>query len=153
MSKLSKHISMREATESYTAKRLGINNIPSGYQLTNMAGVAENIFEPLREWAGGPIKINSFFRSPELNKAIGGSSKSQHCEGRAIDIDDVYGYKTNAEMYAWIKENLDFDQMIWEFGTDKNPDWVHVSYVSSDENRRRCLKAERAKGKTVYSII
>ena len=153
MSKLSKHISMREATESYTAKRLGINNIPSGYQLTNMTGVAENIFEPLREWVGGPIKINSFFRSPELNKAIGGSSKSQHCEGRAIDIDDVYGYKTNAEMYAWIKENLDFDQMIWEFGTDENPDWVHVSYVSADENRMRCLKAEKINGKTVYSII
>ena len=76
---------MREATESYTAKRLGINNIPSDYQLTNMAGVAENIFEPLRKWVDGPIKINSFFRSPELNKAIGGSSKSQHCEGRAID--------------------------------------------------------------------
>jgi len=153
MSKLSKHISMREATESYTAKRLGINNIPSGYQLTNMTGVAENIFEPLREWVGGPIKINSFFRSPDLNKAIGGSSKSQHCEGRAMDIDDVYGYKTNAEMYDWIKENLDFDQMIWEFGTDENPDWVHVSYVSADENRRRCLKAVKENGKTVYSII
>lgn len=144
---------MREATESYTAKRLGINNIPSDYQLTNMAGVAENIFEPLRKWVDGPIKINSFFRSPELNKAIGGSSKSQHCEGRAIDIDDVYGYKTNAEMYTWIKENLDFDQIIWEFGTDKNPDWVHVSYVSPDENRMRCLKAEKINGKTVYSII
>ena len=144
---------MREATESYTAKRLGINNIPSDYQLTNMTGVAENIFEPLRKWVGGPIKINSFFRSPELNKAIGGSSKSQHCEGRAIDIDDVYGYKTNAEMYTWIKENLDFDQIIWEFGTDKNPDWVHVSYVSPDENRMRCLKAEKINGKTVYSII
>ena len=153
MSKLSKNISMREATESYTAKRLGINNIPSDYQLTNMTGVAENIFEPLRKWVDGPIKINSFFRSPELNKAIGGSSKSQHCEGRAIDIDDVYGYKTNAEMYTWIKENLDFDQIIWEFGTDKNPDWVHVSYVSSDENRMRCLKAEKINGKTVYSII
>lgn len=153
MSKLSKNISMREATESYTAKRLGINNIPSDYQLTNMTGVAENIFEPLRKWVDGPIKINSFFRSPELNKAIGGSSKSQHCEGRAIDIDDVYGYKTNAEMYTWIKENLDFDQIIWEFGTDKNPDWVHVSYVSPDENRMRCLKAEKINGKTVYSII
>jgi hypothetical protein len=153
MSKLSKNISMREATESYTAKRLGINNIPSDYQLTNMTGVAENIFEPLRKWVDGPIKINSFFRSPELNKAIGGSSKSQHCEGRAIDIDDVYGYKTNADMYAWIKENLDFDQIIWEFGTDKNPDWVHVSYVSPDENRMRCLKAEKINGKTVYSII
>ena len=98
-------------------------------------------------------KNKFFYRSPELNKATGGSSKSQHCQGRAIDIDDVYGYKTNAEMFNYIKNNLDFDQIIWEFGTDKNPDWVHVSYVSTDENRRRCLKAERIKGKTVYSII
>ena len=153
MSKISKHISLREAIESYTAKRKGIENIPSEYQLTNMVGVAENIFEPLRKWVGGPIKINSFFRSEELNKAIGGSKTSQHCQGRAMDIDDVYGYKTNAEMYNYIKNNLDFDQLIWEFGTDNNPDWVHVSYVSPDENRMRCLKAERIKGKTVYSII
>jgi len=153
MSKISKHISLREAIESYTAKRKGIENIPNEYQLTNMVGVAENIFEPLREWVGGPIKINSFFRSEELNKAIGGSSKSQHCQGRAIDIDDVYGHKTNAEMYNYIKNNLDFDQLIWEFGTDDNPDWVHASYVSPDENRRRCLKAEKQKNKTVYSII
>jgi zinc D-Ala-D-Ala carboxypeptidase len=153
MSKISAHISLREAIESYTAKRKGIENIPSEYKLTNMVGVAENVFEPLREWAGGPIKINSFFRSVELNRAIGGSSKSQHCQGRAIDIDDVYGYKTNAEMFNYIKNNLDFDQLIWEFGTDDNPDWVHVSYVSADENRRRCLKAEKINGKTVYSII
>lgn len=153
MSKISKHISLREAIESYTAKRKGIENIPSEYELTNMVGIAENVFEPLRKWVGGPIKINSFFRSEELNKAIGGSPKSQHCQGRAIDIDDVYGYKTNAEMYNYIKNNLDFDQLIWEFGTDENPDWVHVSYVSADENRRRCLKAGRIKNKTVYSII
>jgi zinc D-Ala-D-Ala carboxypeptidase len=153
MSKISKHINLREAIESYTAKRKGIENIPNEYQLTNMVVLAENIFEPLRKWVGGPIKVNSFFRSEELNKAIGGSSKSQHCQGRAIDIDDVYGYKTNAEMYEYIKNNLDFDQLIWEFGTDNNPDWVHVSYVSSDENRRRCLKAERINGKTTYSVI
>ena len=153
LEKISKHISAREAIESYTAKRKGIDNMPNDYQITNMVGVAENVFEPLREWVDGPIKINSFFRSVELNKAIGGSSKSQHCQGRAIDIDDVYGYKTNAEMYNYIKNNLDFDQLIWEFGTDKNPDWVHVSYVSNDENRRRCLKAEKIKNKTVYSII
>jgi hypothetical protein len=153
MSKISKHITLREGIESFTAKRRGIENIPSKYQLTNMVGVAENIFEPLRKWVGGAIKINSFFRSDELNKAIGGSSKSQHCQGRAIDIDDVYGHKTNAEMYNYIKNNLDFDQLIWEFGTDENPDWVHASYVSADENRGRCLKAERIKGKTVYSII
>jgi len=153
MSKISKHITLREAIESYTAKRKGIDNIPSEYELTNMVGVAENIFEPLRKWVGGPVKVNSFFRSAELNKAIGGSSKSQHCEGRAIDIDDVYGYKTNAEMYRFIEKNLDFDQLIWEFGDDENPNWVHVSYVSPDENRRRCLKASKQNGKTVYSII
>jgi zinc D-Ala-D-Ala carboxypeptidase len=153
MSKISKHIKLREAIESYTAKRKGIENIPNEYQLTNMVVLAKNVFEPLREWVGGPIKVNSFFRSEELNKAIGGSNKSQHCQGRAIDIDDVYGYKTNAEMYEYIKNNLDFDQLIWEFGTDNNPDWVHVSYVSNDENRRRCLKAERINGKTTYSII
>ena len=87
---------MKEAVESYTAKRRGIKNVPGEYELVNMTAVAENIFEPLREWVGGPIKINSFFRSVELNQAIGGSSKSQHCQGRAIDIDDTYGWKTNA---------------------------------------------------------
>jgi hypothetical protein len=153
LGKISKHISGREAIESYTAKRRGIENIPNEYQLTNMVAIAENVFEPLRKWVGGPIKINSFFRSPELNKAIGGSGKSQHCEGRAIDIDDVYGHKSNAEMYNYIKNNLDFDQLIWEFGTDDNPDWVHVSYVSVDGNRRRCLKAEKINNRTTYKII
>tara|TARA_R100000482_G_C5009927_1_gene95209 strand:+ start:20 stop:487 length:468 start_codon:yes stop_codon:yes gene_type:complete len=153
LGKISKHISGREAIESYTAKRKDIENIPSEYELVNMVAVAENVFEPLREWVGGPIKINSFFRSAELNKAIGGSSKSQHCQGRAIDLDDVYGHKTNAEMFNYIKNNLDFDQLIWEFGTDENPNWVHVSYVSEDGNRRRCLKAEKVNGKTTYSII
>lgn len=150
MNRISKHISLRESIESYTAKRLGINNTPSDYHITNMVGIAENIFEPLRSWVGGPIKISSFFRSGDLNRAISGSKSSQHCEGRAMDIDDTYGHKTNAEMYEYIKENLDFDQLIWEFGDDNNPDWVHVSYVSPEENRRRCLKAERVNGKTTY---
>ena len=153
MEKISKHISYKEAVKSNTAMRLNIDNTPGAYEITNMNGIAHNIFEPLREWVGGAIKINSFFRCVELNKAIGGSSKSQHCQGRALDIDDTYGHKTNAEMYEWIKENLDFDQMIWEFGTEKNPDWVHISYVSPNENRNRCLKAERVNGKAVYSII
>ena len=153
MEKISKHISYKEAVKSNTAMRLNIDNTPGAYEITNMNGIAHNIFEPLREWVGGPIKINSFFRCVELNKAIGGSSKSQHCQGRALDIDDTYGHKTNAEMYEWIKENLDFDQMIWEFGTEKNPDWVHISYVGPNENRNRCLKAERVNGKAVYSII
>tara|TARA_R100000234_G_scaffold62940_2_gene38250 strand:+ start:19005 stop:19466 length:462 start_codon:yes stop_codon:yes gene_type:complete len=153
MENISKHISYKEATRSVTAIRRGIENTPNDYQRTNMEAIAHNIFEPLREWVGGPIKINSFFRCEDLNKAIGGSTKSQHCQGRAIDIDDTYGHKTNAEMYEYIKANLNYDQMIWEFGDDNNPDWVHISYVSEDENRNRCLKAERKDGKTVYSII
>ena len=93
------------------------------------------------------------FRSEELNKAIGGSSKSQHCQGRAIDLDDTFGHKTNAQMFQYIKDNLDFDQLIWEFGDENNPDWVHVSYVSENENRGRCLKAHKVNGKTTYSVI
>ena len=150
---ISKHISEKEGVYSITATRRGIDNIPNIEQLSNMRLLAEEIFEPLRAYVGGPIKINSFFRSPDLNTAIGGSSKSQHCKGQAIDIDDTFGNMTNAEMYHWIKDNLDFDQMIWEFGDDNNPNWVHVSYVSGSENRNRCLKAYKEKGKTKYSII
>ena len=153
MIRISKHISYKEATRSATALRLGIENIPNEYQLQNMEMVAKKVFEPLREAVDAPIKINSFFRCEELNKAIGGSSKSQHCQGRAIDIDDIYGHVSNAFMYYYIKDNLDFDQLIWEFGTDDSPDWVHVSYVDEDSNRKRCLKAYRENGKTKYIDI
>ena len=153
MERISEHISYKEGTRSVTALRLGIDNTPDTYQFTNMQVVAENIFEPLRKWVRGPIKIDSFLRVPDLNKAIGGSESSQHCQGRAIDIDDSYGHKTNAEMFEYIKKHLDFDQMIWEFGDDNNPDWVHVSYVSPDRNRGRCLRAERIDGKTQYRVI
>jgi len=152
--KISHNVSYAEAIHSNTAKRRGIDNTPNPAQVENMKITAEKIFQPLREWVSGPIKINSFFRSPELNEKIGGSKTSQHCKGQAIDIDDVYGHKTNAEMYNWIKENLNFDQMIWEFGTDMNPNWVHISYVSEEDNRNRCLKAykddmNRTKYKTI----
>tara|TARA_R110002012_G_scaffold208252_1_gene378330 strand:- start:42 stop:497 length:456 start_codon:yes stop_codon:yes gene_type:complete len=150
---VSEHISYKEATHSITAIRKGIKNIPNNEQLANMELLAEKVFEPLRKWVDGPIKINSFFRCPKLNKAIGGSTKSQHCHGQAIDIDDTYGKVANSEMYHYIKSNLDFDQMIWEFGDDDNPDWVHISYVSEEDNRRRCLKAERINGKTTYRVI
>jgi hypothetical protein len=138
---------------SRTATRLGIKNNPNAEQMENMITIAEEVFEPLRAYVGGPIKINSFFRSPELNKAIGGSGKSQHCHGQAIDLDDTFGRCTNAEMFEFIKKYLDFDQIIWEFGDDENPDWVHVSYVSPEQNRKRCLKAYKENGKTNYKII
>ena len=150
---VSKHISYKEGVYSRTAMRRNIKNNPNAEQMKNMVAIAEEVFEPLRMWVGGPIKINSFFRSPELNKAIGGSGKSQHCHGQAIDLDDTFGRATNAEMYEFIKKHLDFDQIIWEFGNDENPDWVHVSYVSEDKNRNRCLKAYKEKGKTQYKII
>lgn len=150
MEKISKHISFKEAIKSNTALRRGINNKPNDYQITNMVNIAHNVFEPLREWVGGPIKINSMFRCKELNEAIGGSSRSQHCEGRAIDLDDTFGYKTNAEMFDYIRKNLSFDQLIAEFKDGKNPAWVHVSYVSKDENRGRCLIATKKDGKTIY---
>ena len=150
---ISKHISYKEGVYSITSIRKGIDNTPNNEQLNNMELIAENVFEPLRQYVGGPIKINSFFRCPELNTAIGGSSKSQHCKGQAMDIDDTYGRMTNAEMYHWIKEHLDFDQMIWEFGDDKNPNWVHVSYVNEIDNRNRCLKAYKENGKTKYKVI
>ena len=136
---ISKHISDREGVYSTTATRKGLANKPDQFQLANMKLLAEKVFEPLREWVGGPIRINSFFRCKALNKAIG--------------IDDGGCKKTNAEMYEWIKENLDFDQMIWEFGDEKNPNWVHVSYVSPEENRNRCLKAFKHHGKTKYIVI
>tara|TARA_R100001443_G_scaffold49625_1_gene61929 strand:- start:681 stop:1136 length:456 start_codon:yes stop_codon:yes gene_type:complete len=150
---ISKHISYKEGTYSNTAMRKGIDNMPNDEQLENMKLVAEKVFEPLRKWVSGPIKINSFFRCPELNKAIGGSSKSQHCKGQAIDIDDTFGVISNADMYYYIKNHLDFDQMIWEFGDDDNPNWVHISYVSEKDNRNRCLKAYREDGKTKYMVI
>ena len=150
---ISKHISYKEAVYSRTAQRRDIYNHPENDQADNMRLIAEEVFEPLRAWVGGPIKINSFFRSPDLNKAIGGSGKSQLCQGQAIDLDDTFGRATNAEMFEFIKENLDFDQMIWEFGSEDNPDWVHVSYVSPEENRKRCLKAYKQNNKTKYKII
>jgi len=150
MERISEHVSYREGVKSNTATRLNINNTPDSYALSNMSAVSIQLFEPLRRWVDGPIKINSFYRSEDLNKAIGGSSRSQHCQGRAIDIDDTFGHKSNAEMFNYIKNHLNFDQIIWEFGDDNNPDWVHMSFVSSNENRGRALKAYRVKGKTKY---
>ena len=150
---ISKHISDKEGVYSITATRRGLDNTPTETHLNNMKELAEQVFEPLREWVGGPIRINSFYRGEELNRAIGGSSSSQHCKGQAMDIDDTRCNKTNAEMYAWIKDNLNFDQMIWEFGDDKNPNWVHVSYVNEVDNRNRCLLAYKENGKTKYKVI
>lgn len=150
--KVTEHVSYKEVIKSNTATRRGIENIPSGEQMENIKLLCENVFEPLREHVGGPIAINSLFRSVELNRAIGGSSTSQHCamNGAAMDIDDTYGIMSNADMFEFIKK-LDFDQLIWEYGDDENPDWVHVSYKKNG-NRKQILKCSKVKGKTVYSL-
>ena len=153
--KLSKNLSLAEVTKSTTAKRLGIDNTPDEWTIQNLKQIAINVFQPLRDAFGFPIYVSSGYRSAELNTAIGGSKRSQHVEGRALDLDaDVFGGCTNSQIFNWIKENVEFDQLIWEFGDDDNPDWVHVSYVYDGLNRKRCLKACRDdNGKTYYEVI
>jgi zinc D-Ala-D-Ala carboxypeptidase len=150
MQPISKHISWSEATSSPTAISKGIENIPNAVQLANMKLLAEKVFEPLREWSNEPIKINSMFRSEALNTAIGGAKGSQHCanSGSALDI-DATGSKTNADLFHYIKDNLTFDQLIWEFGDDKQPAWIHVSYKRG-ANRGQVLKAKKVSRKTKY---
>lgn len=151
MSYISKHISWAEATHSKTAEKKEIANEPGQQEIVAMKKLAKEIFEPLREWAGEPIRVNSFYRSAELCEAIGSKSTSQHTKGQAIDI-DALGEKTNADLFNYIKDNLNFDQLIWEFGDDENPDWVHVSYVSPNGNRNRILKAFKKGKKTNYEL-
>tara|TARA_R100001015_G_C4584350_1_gene140438 strand:- start:323 stop:805 length:483 start_codon:yes stop_codon:yes gene_type:complete len=154
--KLSKNLSLAEATKSTTATRLGIDNTPDDEWIEeNLKAIARHVFQPVRDHFGCPIYVSSGYRGPELNRAIGGSRRSQHMEGRALDLDaDVFGGCTNAEIFQYIRENLEFDQMVWEFGDEDNPDWVHVSYVHDGVNRKRCLKACRdSKGKTYYEVI
>lgn len=152
MMKISPHLSYKEVTYSETATRNDIENEPTGPQLLAIKLMADHLFEPLREWVGGPVKVNSCFRSEELNNRIGGAKSSQHLanNGAAMDLDDTYGHKSNAEMFNYIKDNLTFDQLIWEFGDDKNPNWIHVSYKKTD-NRFEVLKAIKdSNGKTRY---
>ena len=138
MKRISKHISYKEAVGSNYAKQKGIKNKPNEEQVENMKLLAEKVFEPLREWVGCPIRVNSMFRSKELNSAIKGSSTSSHMKGEAMDITSMGG-KSNLEMFHWIKDNLCFDQLIWEFG--KEPKWLHVSF--SKNNRQQVLVTKK----------
>jgi hypothetical protein len=151
MTQISKHLSLKECTYSPTAEKLGIvNNNPNKTHIENMKLLAEKVFEPIREHFDMPIKVTSVFRSFNLNQAIKGSITSQHCSGQAMDIDmsNVKGI-SNKDIFNFIKDNLNFDQLIWEFGNSKEPDWVHVSYTNN-VNRKQILKAKRINGKTIY---
>ena len=150
--KLSAHLDLAEVTRSETAKRKGISNMPTPEHLENFKKLAENIFEPIRKHFGVPIMISSGYRSKALNTAIGGSLTSQHCTGEAIDIDmdGTSNGVTNKMVFEFIKSNLNFDQLIWEFGTKDAPDWVHVSFESTGKQRKQILRAIKSGGKTAY---
>ena len=136
-----KYFSINEFTRSDTANRLKIRNLPSTEHKTNIELLTDNVLDKLREWYGKPINISSGYRRYDLNKAIPGSSKtSQHSKGEAADIvASISG--DNVKLFNYIKDNLPFDQLIWEKGTDSNPAWVHVSF-SKSRNRKEVLKTK-----------
>lgn len=141
--KISDHLTLREVTKSNTADRRGIDNTPTDEHLENLKVVAEKVFEPLRNHFGVPIGISSGYRSEELNKAVRGSKTSHHCKGMALDIDaDIFGKITNKEIFNFILHNLEFTQLIWEFGTDDEPNWVHVGY-DPNNLKKQVLRARK----------
>lgn len=150
MERISKYVDYLEVTKSNQAAALKLANIPNATQLKNLKLVCSNVFDKVREHFEKPIGISSGFRSVELNAKIGGSKTSQHCEGKALDIDaDIFGGINNKELFFFIKENCIFDQLIWEFGSENAPDWVHVSY-NEGKNRGQVLRAVKVGGKTIY---
>ncbi len=147
---LSKNLTLAEMILSDSAKRNGISNKPAADHIENMKVLAEKIFQPIRDRFKKPIYISSGYRSTELNKIIKGSLSSQHCKGQAMDIDMDGTDIKNSDVFMFIKNTLNFDQLIWEYGNKDNPEWVHVSYNPSGKQRGEVLRAVRIGGKTVY---
>lgn len=153
--KLSTNLTLAEAIKSQQAIRKGLFNNPNADQVEALKAVAVNIFQRVRDHFGKPIMVTSGFRSVAVNASIGGSGSSQHCKGEALDIDgDIYGKPTNREIFYYIKDNLEFDQLIWEYGDASNPAWVHASYKRpslGSANRNQVLRCYRdEKGNTKY---
>jgi hypothetical protein len=151
---LSDNLSLKEVIKSDTAIKNGIDNNPTEEHLKALKTIANEVFQPVRDYFDVPIYVSSGYRSKALNSVIKGSATSQHCKGEALDLDaDVFGRVTNAEIYNYIKDNLDFDQLIWEFGNDNEPNWVHVSYDPKKPNRKMLLKAYKVNNKTHYKVL
>lgn len=153
--KISEHLTLAECIRSDAAKRNGIDNNPSAEITNNIIVWAANVFEPIRNHFGVPIYLSSMFRCRKLNEAIGGTLGSQHEKGEAGDIDQDgsdHGV-TNKDVFEYIRKNLKFDQLIWEFGDENNPAWVHVSFNAEEGAKQRgeVLKARKIKGRTFYS--
>lgn len=150
MDKISEHISYREATFSQTAQRLGIENTPTEEDIKRMKLVAVKCFEPIRAHYGNPIRVSSFFRSWKLNGNVPNSSAtSQHPKGEAID----FVCEGMPELFAWIRKNIEFDQLIWEYGTDQEPAWIHISYTEQRPNRQEVLKVKRVGEAIIWSRL
>ena len=146
--RLSKNFNLSEFTKSNTASRLGLSNIPTSDHVVNLKRLCDNILQPLRNGLGHSICVSSGYRGEQLNEAIGGSKTSDHCFGKAVDIDndrfnelDDSRAFDNTAIFHYVKHNFSFDQLIWEFGNNIRPAWVHVSYRSKEKNRNQVLVA------------
>lgn len=147
--KLTQNFSLAEMTKSDTALRLDMDNTPGDEEIANLQALCENVLQPIRDAYGVGVKVNSGFRHPDVNGAVGGSKTSDHCKGMAADI-EIPGV-ANADLAEWISENLEFRQLILEFYTPGIPDsgWVHVSY-NPEDNKKQIMTAMKENGKTVY---
>lgn len=140
-----KYFTIEELTRTDT----GLKNVPNSVEIENLKYLVDKILDPAREALSVPIFVNSGFRSKKVNKAIGGASTSQHTKGEAADITT----KDNKKLFECIRDNCEFDQLIWEFGTAKSPAWVHVSLKRNGKNRKEVLISKKINGKTYYFKI
>jgi zinc D-Ala-D-Ala carboxypeptidase len=152
--KLTKNFSLEELTRSDTAERKGIDNSPTAEHIHNLAALCENVLQPLRDKLKHSIRVTSGYRSEKLNNAIGGSKTSEHSFGKAADIKLIIDGENKSELlYLSILEmGIPFRQMIWEFGDEETPSWVHISF-NKEDNKKQTLRAYKEKGKTKYSTI
>jgi len=153
MTSIGKYLTLEQASKSDTALRKGIDNSVPAAIIPNLERLCKELYDPLCDKLGFTVPFNSMYRSVALNKAIGGSATSVHCKGCAVDLDmDGSGSKmVNKELFNFIRSNFDFDQLIWEFGSDDHPDWVHVGISPTGTNRKQVLRGRKdSNGKTYY---
>jgi hypothetical protein len=141
---LSKHVTRVEFERSETAIKHGIPNFMNEFEIQRAILLCQNVFEPIRAYVGRPIRINSGFRGAALNRRIGGSRTSQHTLGEAMDLD-----LHDRELFEWILDNVEYDQAIFEGGTEEKADWFHISYRKG-RNRKQALRMIKKGGKTTY---
>ncbi len=152
--KLTKNFSLEELTRSDTAERKGIDNSPTAEHIHNLAALCENVLQPLRDKVKHSIRVTSGYRSEKLNNAIGGSKTSEHSFGKAADIKLIIDGENKSEILylAILEMGIPFRQMIWEFGDEETPSWVHISF-NKDDNKKQTLRAYKENNKTKYSTI